>query len=95
MSQRILGIRPAYDRPSFAPVQPSEREGQETRALFRGATYALQARRVGPEIQACLEVAGNPVERKLVLATPSGMTAEIFASIGCPHAWLGTPPCSL
>jgi cellobiose phosphorylase len=72
ITQWILGIRPELDGLRVAPVIPDEWDGFSAVRAFRGATYHIRVRRVGPGNTAALRLDGQPLQGSLVPPQPPG-----------------------
>ncbi len=82
ITQWILGIRPDYDGLRIAPVIPASWGGFTAVRQFRGATYRIAVKRVGPGNVVRLTVDGQPVAGDLV-PLPEGKTAvTVEAALG-------------
>jgi cellobiose phosphorylase len=84
-TQWILGIRPAYDGLRIAPVVPARWKGFRVTRRFRGATFEIEARRVGPGNAVALEVDGRPAAGDTVAPPPAGRTVRVLARLGTPR----------
>jgi cellobiose phosphorylase len=83
ITQWILGIRPAYDGLSIAPVIPPEWEGFKATRSYRGARYEIQVEREGKGNDVRLEVDGKAVEGTVVPLPASGIrSVRVVARIG-------------
>jgi cellobiose phosphorylase len=84
ITQWILGIRPTYYGLQIAPVIPTNWTGFEAVRLFRGATYRIKVRRVGPGNKVNLTVDGRPVEGAIIPLPPdtqSGVAVTVEANL--------------
>ena len=72
VTQHILGIRPTFGGLRVAPVIPRGWMGFTARRVFRGVTYPITVRRVGPGNRVSLRVDGAPVEGDVVPLPPPG-----------------------
>jgi cellobiose phosphorylase len=72
VTQHILGIRPTFGGLRVAPVIPRGWMGFTARRVFRGVTYHITVRRVGPGNRVSLRVDGAPVEGDVVPLPPPG-----------------------
>jgi cellobiose phosphorylase len=66
ITQWILGIRPTFAGLQVAPVIPADWPGFEATRVFRGVTYHIAVRRVGPGNAVALIVDGQPVPGTVV-----------------------------
>lgn len=73
ITQHILGIRPAFQGLRVAPVIPRGWAGFTARRVFRGVTYHIGVRRVGPGNRVSLRVNGQLIEGSVVPLPPPGM----------------------
>jgi cellobiose phosphorylase len=69
ITQWILGIRPEFEGLKIAPVIPQSWQGFQATRKFRGVTYHINVKRVGPGNQVSLTVDDKPVEGNTVLAS--------------------------
>ena len=76
ITQWILGIRPAFDGLTIAPVIPGDWPGFTATRMFRGVAYHITVRREGPGNNVALRVDGQPVDGSLVPLPPPG-TARV------------------
>lgn len=84
-TQWILGIRPTYTGLQIAPVLPGNWEGFSATRVFRGVTYHIVVRRVGPGSEVALTVDGRPVEGNLIPLPPAGQTeVRVMVELGLP-----------
>ncbi|MCX8066566.1 MAG: glycosyl transferase [Anaerolineae bacterium] len=74
ITQHILGIRPTFRGLRVAPVIPSGWSGFTARRVFRGVTYHITVRRVGPGNRVRLWVDGAPVDGDVVPLPGPGVT---------------------
>jgi cellobiose phosphorylase len=80
ITQWILGIRPAYDGLQIAPSIPERWTGFRAVRRFRGVTYNITVRRVGPGNGVSLAVDGRPVEGQVV-PLPTNGHAEVSVEV--------------
>jgi cellobiose phosphorylase len=66
ITQAILGIRPTFAGLQVAPVVPQAWPGFTATRIFRGVTYAIDVKRVGPGNTVSLWVEGQPVTGDIV-----------------------------
>jgi cellobiose phosphorylase len=66
ITQWILGIRPTYQGLRIAPVIPDSWAGFRAQRVFRGVTYEIDVRRMGPGNEVALAVDGQPVAGNVV-----------------------------
>jgi cellobiose phosphorylase len=74
ISQYILGIIPDYTGLRIKPVIPAAWEAFEAVRQFRGVTYHIHVRRIGPGGRVSLQVNGQPVPGSLVPLPAPGET---------------------
>lgn len=74
ITQWILGIRPTFEGLQIAPVIPANWSGFTVTRIFRGVTYQIVVRRVGPGNGVSLMVDGQPIEGNVVPLPPTGRT---------------------
>jgi cellobiose phosphorylase len=83
ITQWILGIRPTLEGLQIAPVVPDSWEGFQVRRQFRGVTYDIDVRRVGPGNSTQLEVNGKPLAGDIVPLPEAGVSAvQVNVSLG-------------
>ena len=82
ITQWILGIRPAYDGLEIAPVIPAHWPGFRATRKFRGTTYHIAVRRIGPGNHVSLVVDGASVEGNLLRAAKGAAEVSVEASVG-------------
>ncbi len=70
VTQYILGIRPTLSGLRIAPVIPRHWAEFTARRVFRGVTYHIRVRRVGPGNRVSLRVDGRPIAGDVVLLPP-------------------------
>jgi len=86
ITQWILGIRPAYDGLEIAPAIPERWTGFRALRKFRGVTYNITVRRVGPGNRISLVVDGQPVAGETVPLPVDGRAeAAVEVTIGETH----------
>lgn len=83
ITQWVLGIRPDYAGLRIAPVVPVRWPGFTAKRRFRGVTYTIKVRRVGPGNTVGLTVDGKKIEGDLVPPATAGITeVSVEAIIG-------------
>jgi cellobiose phosphorylase len=83
ITQSILGIRPTLSGLQIAPVVPESWRAFKARRVFRGATYAINVRRVGQGNACRLWADGLPVAGNILPLPPAGTSAvEINVELG-------------
>jgi cellobiose phosphorylase len=79
ITQWILGIRPAHDGLTVAPVIPTGWDGFRAVRRFRGVTYHIDVRREGPGNTVTLLADGRPVEGNTVPASGDVSDVQVEA----------------
>ena len=77
ITQRILGIRPAWDGLQVAPVIPADWPGFTATREFRGVTYQVTVKRTGPGNNLKLLVDGKPVDGNIIPIPRDGRKTAI------------------
>jgi cellobiose phosphorylase len=72
ITQWILGIRPTHEGLQVAPVVPDSWPGFQATRAFRGTTYRIDVRRVGPGNAVALTVDGKAVAGNVVPLPAAG-----------------------
>ena len=80
ISQWILGIRPSHQGLQVSPVIPESWPGFEAKRVFRGTTYQINVKRLGPGNAVSLVVDGVPIEGSII-PFPTGDQSEIQVEV--------------
>ncbi len=80
ITQWILGIRPTHDGLQIAPVVPGSWAGFQATRVFRGTTYRIDVRRVGPGNAVALMVDGQAVAGN-VAPLPAAGQGEVHVDV--------------
>jgi cellobiose phosphorylase len=82
ITQWVLGIRPGFDGLEIAPVVPESWPEFRVTRKFRGATYHINVRRIGPGNGVSLVVDGRPVAGNVVPLPKGAAEVVVEADIG-------------
>jgi cellobiose phosphorylase len=74
ITQWILGIRPTYTGLKISPVIPQNWDGFEASRIFRGVTYNITVKRIGPGNSVSLVVEGQVIEGNVVPLPAEGVS---------------------
>jgi cellobiose phosphorylase len=77
ITQWILGIRPTYEGLKIAPVIPNSWQSFEAVRVFRGVTYHIQVKRVGPGNLPKVTVNGERIDGDLLLPKEVGRSGSV------------------
>ena len=83
VTQWILGMRPTYRGLIINPVIPDDWDGFSAKRIFRGVTYLIEVKRVGPGSQVQMEADGAALEGNIVpLPEPGRAAVQVRVFLG-------------
>jgi cellobiose phosphorylase len=83
ITQWILGIRPTLEGLRVVPAIPGDWPGFRARRLYRGVTYHVSVKRIGPGDELQLAVDGEPIDGDVVPLPPQEKTeVQVTARLG-------------
>jgi cellobiose phosphorylase len=72
-TQWILGIRPTFKGLQISPVIPNEWKGYTATRIFRGVTYQIIVKRIGPGNNPALTINGKKANGSVIPFPPAGV----------------------
>ena len=81
ITQWILGIRPTFDGLQISPVVPAAWSGFTARREFRGVTYQIRVKRIGPGNDLKLIVDGEPIDGQIIPIPQDGKRIVIVDAV--------------